>query len=152
MLESHFGEIAALITALCWTVTAISFELAGKKIGSLAVNFLRLAMAFILIGFFTLFTRGMFLPLDAAPNAWLWLSISGLVGFVIGDLFLFQAFVEIGSRISMLVMASVPPITALLGFIIMGEILTLRDIAGMFITVSGIALVILVKKSNKKNI
>ncbi len=36
------GEIAALGTALCWTVTVISFELAGKRVGALSVNIIRL--------------------------------------------------------------------------------------------------------------
>ncbi len=152
MFEAHFGEIASLVTALCWTVTAISFELAGRKIGSLSVNFIRLVIAFILIGIFTTFTRGMFLPFDATGHAWFWLSISGIIGFVIGDLFLFQAFVEIGSRISMLIMACSPPITALLGFMIMNERLTLQEMIGMFVTVCGIALVILVRKSGEKKV
>ncbi|MCT4566495.1 MAG: DMT family transporter [Maledivibacter sp.] len=152
MIESHLGEIAALGTAICWTVTSISFELAGRKIGSLSVNLIRLIMAFFLIGTFTLFTRGMFLPLDASSDVWIWLSISGLIGFVLGDLFLFQAFVEVGARISMLIMASSPPITALLGFIIMGEVLTSQQLIGMLITISGIATVILVKKSGNKKL
>lgn len=152
MLESHLGELAALGTALCWTATSVSFELAGRKIGSLSVNLIRLVMAFFLIGIFTLFTRGMFLPLDASTDTWLWLSLSGLIGFVIGDLFLFQAFVEVGARISMLIMASSPPITAILGFIIMGEVLSVQEIIGMLITISGIATVILVRKSGNKKL
>jgi drug/metabolite transporter (DMT)-like permease len=51
----------------------------------------------------------MVLPLDAPLSLWLWLGASGLLGFVIGDLLLFQAFIEIGARISMLIYASVPP-------------------------------------------
>lgn len=152
MIESHLGELAALGTAICWTATSISFELAGRKIGSLSVNLIRLVMAFLLIGIFTLLTRGMFLPLDASLNTWMWLSISGLIGFVLGDLFLFQAFVEVGARISMLIMASSPPITALLGFIIMGELLTIQQLIGMSITVFGIATVILVRKSGNKKL
>lgn len=152
MFESHLGELAALGTAVCWTATSISFELAGRKIGSLSVNLIRLVMAFFLIGVYTLFTRGMFLPLDASPHIWMWLSLSGLIGFVIGDLFLFQAFIEVGARISMLLMASAPPITALLGFIIMGEVLNVQELIGMLITISGIATVILVRKSDDKKL
>jgi len=152
MLESHLGELAALGTAICWTVTSISFELAGRKIGSLSVNLIRLVMAFFLIGIFTLFTRGMFLPLDATSDIWFWLSLSGLIGFVLGDLFLFQAFIEVGARISMLIMASSPPLTALLGFLIMGEVLTTQQLIGMLVTISGIAIVILVRKSGDKKI
>lgn len=152
MLQSHLGEAAALTTAVCWTVTAVCFESAGKKVGSLAVNFIRLIIAFVLLGAFTLFTRGMFLPLDADGTTWLWLLISGLIGFVIGDLFLFQAYVEIGSRISMLIMSSVPPITAITGYLLMGERITLLSAIGMLIAISGIALVILCRNSDDKKI
>lgn len=152
MFQAHLGELASLITAVSWTVTAVAFESAGKRVGSLSVNFIRLVIAFILLGFFILFTRGMFLPIDATSTNWLWLTLSGIIGFVLGDLFLFQAYVEVGSRISMLIMAAVPPVTAIAGFIIMGERLTLLDSLGMLITVGGIALVILVRGSDEKKV
>lgn len=151
MLQSHLGEIYSFITAVCWTFTAISFELAGRKIGSLSVNYLRLIIGFILISIFTTFSRGMILPIDATASTWTWLSVSGLIGFVIGDLFLFQAYLEIGSRISMLIMALVPPITALLGFITMREMISLSDLLGMFITILGIFIVVLVRNPEGNN-
>ncbi|MBW9159750.1 DMT family transporter [Clostridium tagluense] len=152
MIDLNIGQIAAFVTAICWTITPIAFEAAGKRVGSLSVNFIRLILAFFLIGIFTFTTRGMFLPLDASINTWLWLSVSGVIGFVLGDLFLFEAFVLIGSRISLLIMAVVPPITALIGFFILGERLTVLDLLGMFITMGGIFLVILVKGSNEKKV
>jgi drug/metabolite transporter (DMT)-like permease len=150
LFQSHIGEMAALATALCWTISAVAFESAGKKVGSISVNLIRLFIALALISVFNLFTRGMMLPLDASGYNWLWLSFSGLIGFVIGDLFLFQAYVQVGSRISMLIMATVPPITAISGFIIMGERITLLDSAGMVITIGGIALVILTRNPEDK--
>jgi drug/metabolite transporter (DMT)-like permease len=152
MINSHIGEIAALVTAVCWTVTPIAFEAAGKRVGSLTVNYIRLFIAFILIGLYTLATRGLFLPLDATSTSWTWLTVSGLIGFVIGDLFLFEAYVQIGARISLLIMASVPPITAIAGFLILGETLTSLDLLGMLITVGGIVLVILVKGSEGRKV
>jgi drug/metabolite transporter (DMT)-like permease len=152
MFQSHIGEIAAFATAICWTATPIAFEAAGKRVGSLTVNFIRLIIAFVLIGLFTLVTRGMFLPIDATSVNWTWLTVSGLIGFVIGDLFLFEAYVKIGARISLLIMAAVPPITALAGFVILRETLTALDLLGMFITVGGIALVILVKGTSGRKV
>lgn len=151
MIENSLGEIYSFMTAIFWTITAISFELAGKKIGSLSVNYLRLIIGFILISVFTTFSRGMFLPLDATIDAWIWLSVSGLIGFVIGDLFLFQAYLEIGSRISMLIMALAPPLTALLGFITMREVISFYGIVGMVITILGIFVVVLVKNPEGNN-
>jgi len=143
MLKSHLGEFAALGTAFCWTITALSFESAGKKVGSLAVNYLRLVIGFLFLSTFTLVVRGKLLPTDATSTNWNWLLLSGLVGFTLGDLFLFQAFVIIGARISMLIMALVPPITALIGWLFLGENLTGLEIIAMLITIGGICLVIL---------
>ncbi|MFH1159506.1 MAG: DMT family transporter [bacterium] len=151
-MNSHWGEIAALLTAAFWTVTALAFEAAGRKIGSLVVNLLRLCIGFLFLSVFTLFYRGYFFPADASPEAWGYLFLSGLVGFVIGDLCLFQAFVLIGARISMLIMALAPPITALMSWMFLGEILTLQNWLGMAITLTGIALVVLkkTKRSSQK--
>ncbi|MCO1604076.1 DMT family transporter [Desulfosporosinus nitroreducens] len=150
MFQSHLGEIAALVTALCWTITAVAFESAGKRVGSISVNLIRLVIALLLISVFNLFTRGMMLPLDASGSTWFWLFISGTIGFVIGDLFLFQAFVLIGSRLSMLIMSTVPPITAITGFIMMGERISLLGLTGMMLTICGIALVILTRNPENR--
>ncbi len=123
----------------------------GKKIGSLALNIIRLFMAFVFLSIFNLVTRGLMFPMDASLEAWKWLGLSGFVGLVIGDLFLFEAFVRIGSRISMLIMASVPPITAVLSYFILGELMTVSQVVGMLITLLGIATVILVKGDKKGN-
>lgn len=139
------GELAALITAILWTCSSFSFENAGKKIGSLNVNIIRLILAFFIISTYTLFTKSMLLPTSATYSQWFWLSLSGLVGFVIGDLFLFEAFVLVGSRISMLIMSLSPPMTALFSYIILGETLSPLSFLGMFVTILGISMVVLVK-------
>ena len=89
-----------------------------------------------LISFFTIFTRGMFLPVDATTKNWIFLSISGLIGFFIGDIFLFQSYLEVGSRISMLIMAASPPITAILGYFVFGERLSIVNLFGMALTLT----------------
>ncbi len=144
-MELKIGELAALATAFCWTITALAFETASRKVGSVAVNIIRLVMALVLLSLYSYFTRGMFFPLDADAHTWYWLILSGLIGFVIGDLFLFEAFTMIGSRLSMLIMTLVPPITAILGFMIMGEQMSWLNLTGMLMTISGIALVIFQK-------
>jgi drug/metabolite transporter (DMT)-like permease len=140
--NNHLGEFAALLTAFFWTVTSLSFESASHKIGSVAVNIIRLVIGLAFLSVFTLISRGFILPLDASPENWMWLSLSGLVGFVFGDLFLFKSYTIIGSRFSMLIMTLVPPVTAFFSFIILGERLTLFHYLGMTLTFSGIAMAI----------
>jgi drug/metabolite transporter (DMT)-like permease len=152
MNSSHLGEFAALGTAFCWTITAMSFESASKKVGSLAVNYIRLIIGFIFLSSFTLIFRGRLFPTDATKTNWNWLLLSGLVGFTLGDLFLFQAFVVIGARISMLIMALVPPMTALIGWLFLGENLTGLEILAMLITIGGICLVILERGETSRQV
>ncbi len=152
IMQSRIGEIAALATAVCWALNAIAFESAGKKVGSLSVNYLRLFVAFILLSICSFVTRGLVLPTDATSHTWFWLLISGLLGFVLGDMFLFEAFVEIGSRISLLIMSAAPPITALVGYLIMGERISLLGLAGMLVTMAGICLVILSRNPAEKKV
>lgn len=151
-LENHYGELAALATAFFWTVTALSFEFASKRVGSLAVNMIRLSLAFLLLSIFTFITRGMFLPVDASPHALIWLSLSGLIGLVLGDYFLFKSYNIISSRIAMLFMTLVPPMTALIGWLLLGEKMSWLHIFGMFLTVGGIFLAIFTRPENGKRI
>jgi drug/metabolite transporter (DMT)-like permease len=147
MPSRHAGEIAALVTAVCWTASALSFETAGRKVGSAAVNLLRMPFAFALLSVYSLFTRGLPLPSDAPARAWVWLSASGLVGFVLGDLLLFRAFVVLGSRLSMLVMTLVPLFTALFGRLVMGETIPALKYVGMGITLVGIGIAVLERQT-----
>lgn len=146
MLSNYIGESAALATAVFWTITALAFESAGKKVGSLSVNIIRLSIAFVYLGIFSFIMRGEILPGGASAHNWIWLSISGLIGFVLGDLFLFQAYVVIGARISMLIMSLAPPIAAIAGWLIMDETMSAKNIFGMVLTFLGISIAIIARK------
>ena len=115
----HIGEFAALGVAICWTLSALFFEKAGNKIGSLSVNIIRLMSAIILLGLIAWVTRGRFFPTDATLSQWLWLSLSGFIGFFLGDLFLFHSYSIIGSRMAQLVMTLAPPMTAITGLLML---------------------------------
>lgn len=141
-INAHIGEFAALAVAIFWTITALAFESASRKVGSLTVNILRLSIAMIFISIFTWISRGHFLPNDATGYNWLWLGLSGLVGLVLGDYFLFRSYPLIGSRFAMLIMTLAPPLAAIFGYFILGESLNILQMAGMIIVILGIALAI----------
>jgi len=143
MNNAYMGELAALLVAVCWSISSLSFEAAGKRIGSLQVNFIRLVLAFIFLTLFNGIFRHQFWPQSFSAHAWFWLSLSGLVGFVFGDYFLFNAYVIVGARISMLIMSLVPLITATIGWLFLGEMMSLREILAMLVTISGVVFVII---------
>jgi drug/metabolite transporter (DMT)-like permease len=144
--QSHIGEIASLLTAICWTLSAIYFEKAGRRIGSLSVNIIRIFLGVIFLGITTYFTRGMFFPMDATAYNWFWLGISGIVGFFLGDLFLFKSYTIIGSRTSQLVMSLAPMITAIIGWFFLQEILSFQSILGIVVSITGIMIAVAGKK------
>ncbi len=137
--SAFLGEMAALGTAGCWVVTSLVFAKAGERVGSLQVNYVRLYFALPMLFVVTFLGRGQLLPLDASPEAWMWLTLSGLVGFVFGDMCLFRAFLLIGPRLSSLIMATVPLMAALTGYFVLGESLGWAAIIGMLLTIISVS-------------
>jgi drug/metabolite transporter (DMT)-like permease len=145
------GELAALGTAMAWATTSIFFTLSGQELGSSVVNRMRLLLAVSVIMVLHWITMGELFPVSAAGERWWWLGVSGLIGLALGDALLFQAFVMIGPRLSMLVMSLVPVISTVLAWVFMHEILNTQQITGILLTVGGIAWVVGEKDQNGDN-
>ncbi len=141
-IQSYTGEIAALSVSFFWTFSALFFEKSGRRLGSLSVNIIRIFMSILMLGLITLFTRGSFFPNDASSEAWFWLGLSGFVGFFVGDLMLFQSYQVIGSRTAALIMSFHPMLTAIIGYFFLAEILSLKSIIAILISMTGIAIAI----------
>jgi drug/metabolite transporter (DMT)-like permease len=135
------GIWAAAAVALLWALTSLCYSAAGRSIGSAAVNHVRLWLALAITAGVHLAASGRLLP-AADGRQTILLAVSGLVGYVIGDAFLFEAFVLMGARVTMLIMTSVPIFGALLGLLVLGERLSLRQAAMIGLTLSGIAIVV----------
>ena len=130
------GEIAALVTAFCWSLTSIQFTLASRRIGSGVVNRTRLALTVIYLSLAHLW------PTHVEPFRWGWLGLSGTTGLVLGDTCLFQSFLLIGPRRGMLMMTLVPVISTLLAWGWLGETLRPVEISAILLAVSGVAWVV----------
>ena len=147
-MNEFLGEIAGLATATCWAFGSIFFTIGGLRVGSVIVNRIRLALALFFLMMTHLILTGQIIPVNAEPSRWFWLGLSGIIGFVIGDAMLFQAFVMIGTRVTMLLMALVPVISALLAWLFLGETLTPIEWLGIAVTIGGIAWVVADKNRN----
>ncbi len=140
---TYAGELAAIGTLVCWAIGSHCFEAAGHRVGSMSVNLLRLFMAFFMFCI-ALSLRGMQpIPIGFSVTAWFWLALSGVIGFSIGDIFLFRAFVEIGPRLTLLIMSLNAPLSAILGWWLLGEQYGPWQWFGMVVTLVGIGWVIL---------
>lgn len=143
---AHIGEIAGLGVSLCWTMSALFFEKAGSRIGSLSVNFIRLLMAIVFLGLSTFVTKGLLIPTDATPYHWFWLGLSGVIGLFLGDLVLFKSYLVIGSRTAALIMSFSPMLTAIIGWFFLKEKLTALEIVAIFVSIAGIVTAIANRK------
>ena len=143
------GEIAAISAAFLWAISSILFSFAGKKIGSSTLNLLRLTFAalFLLIVHTIIF--GIPIPLNASIQMWGWLSLSSIIGLVIGDLLLFQSFILVGPRLAMLVMAISPVISVIIAWIFLHEVLSTLQILAVLITIIGVSLVVVDRNTNQ---
>lgn len=151
MFAQYIGELAALGTSISFAFASTLFTLSGRMVGSPLVNRTRLIIALIGVMLVHFLWFGDVLPNDAGFQPWFWLGVSGFVGLAIGDGLLFQAFVMIGPRLSMLVFSTSPVLGALLAWIFLGETLGWQDILGIVITMSGIAMVVTERTGKPKN-
>ncbi len=137
------GEIAAILTAVCWSFTSIFFNNASRAIGSVRVNRLRLFVASIILVIAHWFVMGNPIPLHATKEQWIWLGLSGIIGLALGDAFLFQAYVHIGARLTTVIMSLDPVFSALIAWLWLGEKLTTGESIGILITILGVAWVVM---------
>ncbi len=123
------------------------FAGAIRRIGSVQVNVVRLFIAAVLL-IVTILAANLSIRLSFGQFAYL--SISGCIGLVFGDTFLFKSFHVNGARISMLIMSLAPAISAILAYIILGEMLSAWGIIGIVVTTAGIALVVVSNQQSEQ--
>jgi drug/metabolite transporter (DMT)-like permease len=136
------GYFAAVGTSLLFSFGSISFTKAGRMVGSPVVNRVRLLVAWVAVAALHLLIYGTVFPFDAGAERLGVLGVSGFIGFVLGDAFLFQAFVLIGPRLATLMMALAPVLTTLLAWLALEEQLLPRELIGIAVTIAGIAYVV----------
>ncbi|UCG32706.1 MAG: DMT family transporter [Phycisphaerales bacterium] len=136
------GEIAGLSTAVCWSFCSIAFAFAGRRIGAMAVNQLRLPMAVALLSVSHVLLFGELWPQAATGRQVFWLTLSGVVGLSLGDLFLLHCFVVIGPRLGHILLTTWPVIAAVLAWPVLDETLGGWAILGIALTIGGVATVL----------
>jgi drug/metabolite transporter (DMT)-like permease len=142
MTDLQYGEVAALATAICWTLSSLAWTGAGKRIGALAVSFIRLLIASALMAGYGYFARGYWFPSDAGAQTWFLLGISGVFGFFLCDICLFKSMLMLGPRLTLLLFSLSPPITAILSWLCIHDVLTARHWLAMAITLAGVVWVV----------
>jgi drug/metabolite transporter (DMT)-like permease len=138
----QIGELAALGTALLWTLSALAWTLAGKHVGAVAIGFVRLVIACVLMIAYGYVVYGRWLPGDADAQTWLVLGASGVIGFFLCDLCLFKSMLLIGPRVALLIQSLVPPMGAVISWAYNHDVLATRQWMAMGVTLAGVVWVV----------
>ncbi len=139
---TYLGELISLGVALLWTVSALAAEVATKRAGVLVLNVWRMALAFLVSALLFWVTTGQALPVMAGSDAWLWLLLSGFVGYFLGDWCLFNSYIVIGSRLGQLFMTLAPAFTAFFAWVMIGQTLSWNSLTAMLVTLAGIGIAV----------
>lgn len=122
--------LAAFLTTICFSVSAVSGHRCARALGGLEANFWRLAIAAgLLSSYAVFFGRHVF-------GAAFWaFALSGLVGVGCGDMAFFQALPRIGSRLTVLLIQCLSvPIAAAIEWLWLGTAVTvLQALCGALI-------------------
>ena len=138
----YLGEVAGLGTALCFALSSLSFGLAGRKAGGLAVNQFRICVAVAVLWLWQFLATGQWWPVADSTQMALLVG-SGIVGLAIGDLALFYALAVIGPRISSVLMATSPSMALAVLFCWHGAVPGWREGLGVTVTTIGVVIVLL---------
>lgn len=146
----YIGELISIGVAFSWTATALLSEFGSKRMGNLTLNITRMAITLIFSCILFWLTGGTPLPAGASTEAYLWMMLSGLVGYVIGDFCLFQCYIIIGSKFGQLFMTLAPITAAIMAWFTLGQEIRPTAMLAMFVTLAGIAISVLGRGDHHK--
>lgn len=127
---------AAFATTFFFALSAVCAQRMSKLLGGVRANFFRILLATSVLAVYAhLFGQGW------SGGAFGWFFLSGIAGFGLGDVALYQALPRIGSRLSvMLVHCLAAPFAAFVEWLWLGTPLTSLEILFAMIALAGVAL------------
>ena len=130
--------LGAFLATLLFSLSAVSANRTARILGGTEANFWRILVATFALGLWILISG---LPLSMAASGTFLLS--GVIGFGVGDLALFQALPRLGSRLTMLlVQCFAAPFAALMEWAWLGTHLTMSQAISSLVILLGVALAI----------
>lgn len=138
---------AATLASCFFALSALSGTRATSLVGAVNANFYRLCFASFILAFYA-FTFGQGW---AGPGLLIFL-LSGLLGFGLGDMALFQAYQRIGSRRTiLLVQCLAVPIAATTEWGWLGTTLSLKQLFWITLILFGVGLVMFSRREEKSS-
>lgn len=130
---------APLLTVFLFAASAVAGERTARYWGSQQGNLIRLFLATIILGMVTVLV----FPDSLHGPTYGWLFLSGLIGFGLGDIALFMAYVRIGSRLTILLNLCTAPLwSSLVEWLWLGTTLGAVEMISGSIILAGVGMAI----------
>ncbi len=145
------GYLAALGTLFAWTISTFVLAKLSRLENSYTLNKATLFFGIFLLGIVVCILDKLTpWQLFTIPNSsnWLWLGISGIIGKSVGDYCGFRALRILGARRRSMITTLGPGFTWFFGLMILNESMNWIGLAGMFLTI--ISLLLLINNSTEK--
>jgi drug/metabolite transporter (DMT)-like permease len=130
--------IPAFLATLLFSLSVIAANRTTRVLGGMTANFMRLCLATLFLGLWA-HTAGQ----GFGGGAFGWFFLSGVIGFGLGDIALYQALPRIGPRLSiLLVQCLAAPFAAMAEWLWMDTTLTPRQVLLAVVILIGVAIAI----------
>ncbi len=131
------GEILALASGLAWAVAVILFRISGRKVHPIGLNLAKTGLALVAMVPTLLVLGEPLAPAVPSTTTGL-LLLSGILGIAVSDTLFFYALNRLGASLTAIVDCFYSPFVIALSFALLGERLTLVQLAGAALVVSGV--------------
>ncbi|MGH7268308.1 MAG: DMT family transporter [Candidatus Rokuibacteriota bacterium] len=136
------GALCALGSAVTWALIGLVARALSPYFNALVVNMLRSALGGGLLVAYVLVTGGLGSLLDVGPEAWLYVTLSVIAGFALGDTMFFESARLIGLAPAFTVSMIYPLIASAAAVWLFGERVTLSLATGAVIALGGVTLIV----------
>ncbi len=143
-MDTLIGPLAALSAALFWALSTLLYNQAGSFLSAAQLNLVKGVVACPLL-FVSGWLAGSLSAFDGSQAAWILLA-SGVIGIALGDTLYFAALRRLGPWHTMLLEYLAPPLAAFIAWWALHETMSVWQIIGVVVTISGILLVLSEKR------
>ena len=147
MTAEKIALLTALSASLCWAMGGMIAMNITRRVGAIAFNRWRMVGVLCMLAMVC-----PWVSFGVYPNLRqvLLLCLSGVFGIFLGDTFLFLSLSRLGPRRLSMLFAGHAPLTALLGFFVLSEVLSWMQVGGIALTFSGILVAVFYGKRADK--
>jgi len=141
MYNLYFGELSALLAAVCWSIAVIIFKSASNTLTPILITALKNSIALISFIFFFYFFDiplwyGGFDFID-----YIKIFISGALGMGVGDILFIYALSQIGANRIAVINCFEPAVIYVFSIFILGTILTTQQLIGFLIVIFSLLII-----------